>query len=180
MSVQLFAAATDRRVYRAAMRTNGQVIDRPAKEESCMMVYCEINGLKAKALLDTGSTINCISPDFVHIAKVPVASLSQPIGLQLGCVGSRSRINFGARTSVVLDNAEFPTYLDVVNLDHYDVILGVPFMRASGMSLDFAANAIRFGTHLVPVLKGEERPVERKTGARAPSPGCVYQGALTR
>ena len=127
-----------------------------------MMVYCIINGLRAKALIDSGSTINCISPDFVRISRVSAFSLSHPVGLQLGCVGSRSRINFGVRTKVELDGDSRPIYLDVVNLDHYDVILGTPYMRAVEMVLNFGTNTIEFGGHSVPGLRAEERSVDRQ------------------
>ncbi|KAJ3543853.1 hypothetical protein NM688_g5811 [Phlebia brevispora] len=148
MMAQLHAVTDDRRVFRTAMRANGQVSNRPLQEGACMMVYCTISGLEVKALLDCGSTINCISPDFVRVANVPVFSLAEPIGLQLGCVGSRSRINFRSRTSVTLDGQDIPTYFDIVNLDHYNVIFGAPFLRTAGMTLDFASNSIRFGTHV--------------------------------
>lgn len=165
MTVQLHAVTDEKRAYRTAMHTNGNVEDRPRQKGRCMTVYCVVNGLRAKALLDSGSTINCISPEFVNVSKVEVFALSEPMGLQLGCVGSRSRINYGVRAAVELDNEPRDLYLDVVNLDHYDVILGVPYMRLMGMRLDFASNTIQFGNHSMAVIKREDKEPARKAPA---------------
>ena len=148
------------------MRANGQVQNRPELKARCMMVYCNINGLKAKALLDSGSTINCVSPDFVQVSKIEAFPLTHPVGLQLGCVGSRSSINFGVRAHIELDGDQRPVYLDVVNLDHYDVILGIPYMQATGMMLDFKSNTIHFGDHTMQSLKAIEQPVQREPTPR--------------
>lgn len=166
MTIQLNAVTDDRRAYRTAMHASGKVQDRPELKARCMMVYCTINGLKAKALLDSGSTINCVSPDFVQASHIEAFPLSRPVGLQLGCVGSRSSINFGVRAQIALDGDQRPVYLDVVNLDHYDVILGIPYMQATGMMLDFKSNIIRFGDHVMQSLKAIEQPVQRKTAPR--------------
>ena len=179
MTVELRAKTSDVRPQRAAMHAAGEVANRPRQPDQCMMVYCQINGLKAKALVDSGSTINCVSPDFVRVAKVPTFILSEPVGLQLGCVGSRSRINFGARASVTLGSGESQEYFDVVNLDHYDVILGIPFLRTHGIVLDFGANTLRYGTGaVVPALRGEERPVRRDSSG--PSRRNATKGTTPR
>ena len=102
MRIVVANVTDDSLVYRNSMRTNGRVADRPGVSAPYMLVYCEVNGLKAKALLDCGSTINCVSPDFADVARLKSFTLSQPLGLQMGCVGSRSRINFGVRAKITL------------------------------------------------------------------------------
>lgn len=160
-------AATAGRVYRTAMRTTGSAQQRPSSASRCFSVYVEIHGLQALALIDTGSTINCVSPEFARVSRLPVFELSNPVGLQLGCVGSRSRINFGVRTAIQLANFSRSTYLDVVNIDHYDIILGIPYMKDVGMVLDFGKDCLRLGDASVPVLRGEGSTyVERRTQAQ--------------
>lgn len=56
------------------------------------------------------------------------------------------------------------TYLDIVNVDHYDAVLGVPFLNMFGINLDFEENVIKARTMgTVQSLKvSEEIPVARK------------------
>ena len=53
-----------------------------------MRTMLNVNGLDAYVLLDTGSTINAISPDFCRVTNIEVFRLAQPITLQLGTTGS--------------------------------------------------------------------------------------------
>lgn len=149
------AAAPPPRAYCTAMRTTGAAQARPNAPSRCLTVYVTINGLKALALIDTGSTINCVSPDFARVARLPVFELSNPIGLQLGCVGSRSKINFGTKLTLDLGGGRDEVYLDVVNIDHYDVILGIPYLLAASVQVDFAVFTLRSGNTTVPALQGE-------------------------
>jgi hypothetical protein len=94
-----------------------------------MAVLVKVNGIEAYALLDTGSTTMSITHDFAHVAKLSVIQLENPVPLQLGTVGSQSIINYGARTHLELGPvSEDDAYLDVVNIDRYDMIIGTPFM----------------------------------------------------
>ena len=47
-------------------------------------------------------------------------------------------------------------YLDVVNIDRYDVILGAPFMRKFRIQLDFESNSITVGSTTIRALLPEE------------------------
>ena len=103
----------------------------------CLTAYVKINGVKAYTLFDSGSTTDSISPDFTWVAQVPVKTLEDPVTLQLGCVGSRSKINYGAEMGLEFASITNSTYLDVANLDKYNSILGTPFLRRHSISLDF-------------------------------------------
>ena len=126
-----------------------------------MTFMVRIGDLEALVLLDTGSTLNAMSPDFARIAKAPAFKLANPLSLQLGCVGSRSKINFGAQLDLTIGERKFPTYFDVVNLDHYDMVLGIPFMRQHEVILDFSTSTVRFGRTPVPTLQGGGKSVVR-------------------
>lgn len=106
-------------------------------EQTCLALLMRVNGLEALVLLDSGSTGDSISPDFARVCDAPVMELENPATLQLGCVGSRSRINRGVRVPIAMGSFATENYLDIVNLDRYDVVLGTPFMRRFGVLLDF-------------------------------------------
>ena len=133
------------RVYRSSMRRPMGTIRRPQRvdgEQLCLAAYVKINGVKAYTLFDSGSTTDSISPDFTRVAQIPVKTLEDPVTLQLGCVGSRSKINYGTEVDLKFASVTNSTYLDVANLDKYDSILGTPFLRRHGISLDFESQEI--------------------------------------
>ena len=119
----------------------------------CLAAYVKINGVEAYTLFDSGSTTDSISPDFMRVAQVPMKTLEDPVTLQLGCVGSRSKINYSAKIGLKFASITNSTYLDVANLDKYDSILGTPFLRRHGISLDFENQEIViWGKLCIPAL----------------------------
>ena len=93
-----------------------------------------------------------ISPDYVRATGIPTFKLESPVGLQLACVGSKSMINYGVRSSIVFGNKHVEEYFNVANIDHYDVILGTLFLQRLGITLDFTGQGIiRIGTYVVPM-----------------------------
>ncbi|KAI0038503.1 hypothetical protein FA95DRAFT_1452073, partial [Auriscalpium vulgare] len=116
-------------------------------------------------LFDSGSTTNGISHEAAHIAKMDVFQLKEPMTLQLGCVGSRSRINFGTRSTVTVGGRMLPCFFDIVNIEHYDVILGTPFLKEYRVILDFATEVIRVGdVELRALTVAEERAIIKRRG----------------
>ena len=111
---------------------------------------------------------------FVRVANLAAFELANPIGLQLGCVGSRSKVNFGLRTDVSIGPTVVDTYFDVVNIDHYEVILGCPFMIMNNVSMDFGAGTVRFGAgNPVPAHRGEGSGKNTTKPARPGNPKSV-------
>ena len=51
------------------------------------------------------------------------------VALQLGCMGSHSKITHGVHAPVCIGNVTCNTYFDVANIDQYNRILGLPFLR---------------------------------------------------
>ena len=170
-------ATTGDREYRSAMEPKEI---RPQRDFKCLTVYVEVNGMKGLALLDSGSSIDCVSPEFARVAELTTRPLSKPVGLQLGCVGSRSSINFGTRAKVKIGNTQKSMYLDVVNVDHYDLILGVPFLIQFGTLLDFRDETIVVGTDRIASLKPGEEQRTAKPYRRGPTgTSAKYQWATT-
>ena len=83
-----------------------------------------------------------ISPDYVRATGIPTFKLESPVGLQLTCMGSKSTINYGVRSSIVFGNKHVEEYFDVANIDHYDVILGTLFLWRLRITLDFTGQGI--------------------------------------
>ncbi|KAK7678119.1 hypothetical protein QCA50_018912 [Cerrena zonata] len=61
--------------YRTAMAPKEV---RPQRAFRCITIYVEVNGMKGLALLDSGSSIDCVSPEFTRIARLPVVPLDKP------------------------------------------------------------------------------------------------------
>jgi Retroviral aspartyl protease len=136
--------------------------------QRCLSTLVTFNGMKARALLDSGSTTDCVSPDLVRLADAETILLDEPVTLQLGCVGSRSKINYGAKCEIEIGGEKGDYYFDVVNLDKYDMIVGTPFLRRFGISLDFSENKIIMRGKDLPLFpKGEGNGEKLKSPKRA-------------
>src|ERR1700691_540310 len=145
------------------------LITRPKREDGedlCLATYVKINGVKAYMLFDSGSTTDTVSPDFMQIAKLSVRELDKPVTLQLGCSGSRLKVNF-TEAKVELASINIGTYLDIANLDKYNSILGTLFLRKHGISLDFEIQEIMIcrKLHIPTLIEGEgttaAKPIHR-------------------
>ncbi|KAF9257390.1 hypothetical protein L218DRAFT_1006255 [Marasmius fiardii PR-910] len=145
---------------------------RTADDNRCLSAFVEINGLKAFVLFDSGSTADAISPDFAKHAKIRVFQLENPVTLQLGTKGSRSKINHGCISKYTLTTHDRPIqmkgYFDVANVDRYDAVVGTVFMRRHGISLNFEDDSIRIKGKPIPSLsEGEEvRELARRNAKR--------------
>ncbi|KAI0039991.1 hypothetical protein FA95DRAFT_1454419, partial [Auriscalpium vulgare] len=107
-----------------------------------LAAYVTVNGQRALALFDSGSTADLVSPDFARVANLPLFVLDKPVPLQLGCVGSRSAINFGTEPTISFAGVHQQWYFDVANIDRYDIIIGTPFLSIIGVVLNFKRHEI--------------------------------------
>jgi hypothetical protein len=144
---------------------------RPARtkaENFCLTAYVNVNGHAAFTLFDSGCTTEACSPDFARVAGIKVFPIKSEVTLQLGTAGSRSKINHGATAEIGYDDIKSEEYLDIVNLDQFDLIVGTKFMRKHKMSLDFQYNTIRVAGVPAPTLSEKEEcsEVERRNAAR--------------
>ena len=127
-------------------------------DHRCMATLIKVNGLEAYALLDLGSTIASITHDFACVAKLNIMQLDNLIALQLGMVGSQSVINFSSRSSLELGPIkDDDVYLDVVNIDRYNMIISTPFIRKHGLMLDFHQDKLYHQGQIIPMMSaGQE------------------------
>ena len=138
--------------------------------------YWDINGVKAHCLLDSGCKGVMISPNFICAMGIVPIKLEQPIGLQLACVGSKSTINYGAKSIIMFRTACVEEYFEVTNINYYNVILGTLFLRRLNITLDFTSpGAICMGTTVVPrntppkACEGATRVVDCRSLPHKPS-----------
>ena len=133
---------------------------RPRTETQCLAGYTIINGVKAFTLFDTGSNTDAISNAFARVSRVPVYELEKPATLALGCIGSKSKINYGTVTKTVCDKEDSKEYFDIANLAQYDAILGIPYMYKHDIMLDVRRRELIFrGKHRVPALPADMKAV---------------------
>ena len=101
-----------------------------------MAGYTIINGVKAYTLFDTGSNTDAISNIFARVSRVPVYELEKPATLALGCIGSKSKINYGTIAQIECDRENSEEYFDIANLAQYDAILHILYMYKHDIMLD--------------------------------------------
>ncbi|KAF8124219.1 hypothetical protein EV363DRAFT_1403322 [Boletus edulis] len=107
-------------------------------------------------MIDTGSTGNFVSPACAKITEMNIFSLEQQLTLQLGCIGSRSKITHGGKTCIVIGRKTSEIYFDVANIDQYDCILGIPFLREQQAVLNFLNQMIQIGNDRIALLEEGE------------------------
>ncbi|KAJ7459539.1 hypothetical protein B0H11DRAFT_1737103 [Mycena galericulata] len=117
---------------------------RRLKDIACLTAELNIGGSKAYVLFDTGSNTDSLTPEYARATGCKVFKLKEQLLLQLGCKGSSSRINFGARAPVDFGGIKGYYYFDIVNLDLFDGVLSTPFMIKHKLILDFGKREIRF------------------------------------
>ena len=137
----------------------------PAKLHTCFMVHAKVNGCEALTMVDTGSMTNFDNPAFTTVAKLAAFTLESQLALQLGCVGSQLKITHGAHAPVHIGNVTHNTYFDVANINWYDCILGLLFLRNNRVHLDFGEDILKIEGHSVPnSIKAEKRATPNARG----------------
>jgi hypothetical protein len=86
-----------------------------------------------------------------------IHSLAEPMGIQLGCKGSKSKIVFGTSGPVQYSSIVGTHYFDVVNINQFDTIIGMGFTRKFGITLEPEHDSILVSGIPAPTLfEGEE------------------------
>ncbi|EIW56799.1 uncharacterized protein TRAVEDRAFT_127897, partial [Trametes versicolor FP-101664 SS1] len=125
------------------------------KAQDTLCVEIPINGIRALVLFDLGCTTDSITPEFAYLCKAGRIDLQEPVGLQLGTKGSRTKINFGAQAEIALGSVRNAHYFNVLDIDKYDAILGTVFCCKYGIVLDFANDRVSVRKQSIPLFKEE-------------------------
>ena len=161
----------DNQSAKPRMRVSREPRERPRKEGAMIqpiVTKMSLNGLEAVVMFDTGSTADAVSPEFARVAEVRVSPLTVPVPVQLGCKGSKAKITHGTDCTVKFGTINGSHYFDIVNIDRFDAIIGIGFMRKHGIVLDPSANSIIIRGRAFPAFsEGEERTeIARRTAVR--------------
>jgi hypothetical protein len=112
------------------------------EDKECLATYIKVGKCEVWTLWDSGSTTTGIAPAFGEVADIQVFPLADPHILQLSTIGSCATINFGMEVKVETPGAKDFIYVDIVNFDRYDMIIGMPFMHKNKVLLDFEKNQV--------------------------------------
>ena len=104
-------------------------------------------------------------------------SLEKPIALQLACIGSQSMINYGTHVTIKIGCKVVEEYFDIANVDHYDAILGTPFLRKMWIVLDFRSPGMAWiGNKVIPTGKVSFNK-SKDTGNNIAAKGNIIQSS---
>ena len=129
---------------------------RPAvrpEDKECLATYVKVGDCEAWALWDSGSMMMGITPSYAEAVNMRVFLLKDPHMSQLGMIGSCTLVNYGLNVLVKAPGIEGETYVDVVNFDHYDMMIGTLFMRNNKVKLDFEHNVVMVNGVLTPTFQ---------------------------
>ena len=63
-------------------------------------------------------------------------------------------INYRTHVTIKIGHKVVEEYFDIVNVEHYDTILGTPFLRKMGIVLDFRSPGMdQIGNKVIPTRK---------------------------
>ena len=114
-----------------------------------ILVFWEVGGIKAHCLINSGCEGIMISPSFIRVAKIEPFPLENTIGIQLAVTGSKSGINYGANATIKYNEKELKEYFDIVNIDYYDTILGMEFLRKHKVIIDFVNHCLKIKDKII-------------------------------
>ena len=143
--------------YPAVQRNAASVKDTTRVLPKPVTLTVNIDGHPARALVDSGSLGDFMSTNLADQLKVKREELENPLGLQLAVQGSRSKINFRARSRFQYQGIDEERQFDVINLNNYDLILGTPWMYQHQVCLGFNPARVIIGTDTtLPIKKGAD------------------------
>ena len=182
----LSTTPADPEVQDSRLEPRGRTQEQPERDDPTAFPFValvDINGVKAYTLFDSGSTTDAVSPEFAAVASLKTFKLSESVRLQLGVKGSRSTIAAGSRVDLRFPGITFPDrFVDIINLDLYDLILGAPFLRKAKASMDWSNRSLTLNGHTVTLLSSHEDAhcANSPRTARRPSPRAPVPKLPTR
>ncbi|KAI0071198.1 hypothetical protein K474DRAFT_1583413, partial [Panus rudis PR-1116 ss-1] len=94
----------------------------------CLEGYIELNGMRVFALFDSGSTFDSITPSVAMQIKADEFQFPRSVKVQLATKGSHTALARGTYAQCRFGPVDTTHYFDISNIDHYDCVLGMPFL----------------------------------------------------
>ena len=143
--------------YPAVQRNAASVKDKMHVLPKPVTLTVNIDGHPAQALVNSGSLGDFMSTNLADQLDVKQEELKAPLGLQLAVQGSRSKINFRARSRFQYQGIDEECQFDIINLSNYDLILGTPWMYQHQVCLGFNPAWVVIRTdNALPIKKGAD------------------------
>ena len=133
--------------------------DQPVQNIKMMQpitIEVELNGVPCFILVDMGCNTNSFRPMTARIVKADRIDLKKQVQLQLGMQGSKMKINHGMRVNVKVGPINKSVYFDIINIDQYDTILGMPFLTKHQAIIDLGSRTLTIGGVNIPVYTAIE------------------------
>ncbi|KAJ3487529.1 hypothetical protein NLI96_g3480 [Meripilus lineatus] len=140
---------------RNAMRTR----DLNRKIPKTIVITIHINGKPIRALVDSGSMADFLSTTIVDQLQLKREILIKPLPVQLAVHGSRTKVNCCTTVDLEYQGIKGQRRFDIANLDHYDAILGTPFLFQHKVAIAFNPSRIVIGSTEPEAIKGVETSV---------------------
>jgi hypothetical protein len=132
----------------------------------CPTAILKVNGIDAFVCFDSGSELNAISPNFAWAVGIKPMAKDTSIKFCLAMKGSTSTTLYKVEVNIDLGEATLEHPLKVLNLDHWDVILGSYFCNCYNVCIDYENKVIHIGEITIKtLLKDEEVSTSRNHGA---------------
>ena len=121
-----------------------------------VVVTVHVDGQPARALIDTGSLADFMSLTLTEQLRVKRLPLEKPLTIQLAVQGSRSKVNFGTKVQFQYQGVDYDRYFNVINLQHYNLILGTPFLYQHQVLVGLNSPCVILGSKTPLVMKGPQ------------------------
>ncbi len=134
-------SSSDQVAFRNRATKDLRTEDGPArnfKNPGVMEGFIRIGEIKAHVLLDCSSTLDMVSANYATMSKLDMFQLKKPVRLQMATSGSCTTIQFGARAEIRFGEICQKRYFDIINLDRYNAILGIPFLKDNEVLMNFS------------------------------------------
>jgi predicted aspartyl protease len=85
------------------VRKSSKVLDRPVRlkdEAKGFIMMVKLNGQAVVVLLDSGCTMDAVSPELVHVVDLKVYELAEQVPMQLETRGSQAKISYGMKACI--------------------------------------------------------------------------------
>ena len=110
----------------------------------CPTAILKINGVEAlvHVCFNSGSELDAISPDFTWAVGIKPIIKENAINIHLAMKGSTSTTSYKVKVDLDLGDTTIRHPLEVLNLNHWDVILGSYFCRHYNANIDYPTDTI--------------------------------------